>query len=91
MVLATGEPYTRRMFQQKRLLRLLGAFSAHHVPVTGFVIQKQVESLGAIGCLILREWINQGLDEQIEEEIVRDESGFEPPHDTGREEAGVLP
>jgi peptidoglycan/xylan/chitin deacetylase (PgdA/CDA1 family) len=74
--------------------KLLGAFRAHHVPVTGFVIQKRAESLGPAGRLILREWVDQGLDlgnhtyshpdindltpEQIEEEIVRGESGFGP-------------
>ena len=74
--------------------KLLSAFRAHHVPVTGFVIQKRAESLGLAGRLILREWIDQGLDlgnhtyshpdindlaaEQIEEEIVRGESGFGP-------------
>jgi hypothetical protein len=58
--------------------KLLGAFNAHHVPVTSLVIEKQVEPLGAVGGLIPREWINQGLDEQIEEEIMRDESGIEP-------------
>jgi len=28
--------------------KLLAAFQAHHVPVTGFVIQKTVESLGTV-------------------------------------------
>ncbi|MES1262272.1 MAG: polysaccharide deacetylase family protein [Acidobacteriota bacterium] len=43
--------------------KLLAAFRAHHVPVTGFVIQKSVESPGAApGTRILREWIQQGLD-----------------------------
>jgi peptidoglycan/xylan/chitin deacetylase (PgdA/CDA1 family) len=42
---------------------LLAAFQAHHVPVTGFVIQKRVESLGpAAGTNILREWISRGFD-----------------------------
>jgi peptidoglycan/xylan/chitin deacetylase (PgdA/CDA1 family) len=43
--------------------RLLAAFRVHHVPVTGFVIQKGVESLGtASGTRILREWVSQGFD-----------------------------
>ena len=43
--------------------RLLAAFKAHHVPVTGFVIQKGVESLSpTVGTTILREWITYGLD-----------------------------
>jgi peptidoglycan/xylan/chitin deacetylase (PgdA/CDA1 family) len=70
--------------------RLLAAFRAHHVPVTGFVIQKRVESLGSAGPKILRQWIREGFDlgnhtyshpdvndlsiEQIQEEIVRGES-----------------
>jgi peptidoglycan/xylan/chitin deacetylase (PgdA/CDA1 family) len=74
--------------------RLLAPFTAHHVPVTGFVIQERVESLGLVGTQILREWTRQGFDlgnhtyshpdindllpEQIEEEIVRGESGFRP-------------
>jgi len=33
--------------------KLLGTFRANHVPVTGFVIQRRVESLGAAGRLIL--------------------------------------
>ena len=43
--------------------KLLAAFQAHHVPVTGFVIQKSVESLGPeLGPGILKDWIAQGLD-----------------------------
>jgi peptidoglycan/xylan/chitin deacetylase (PgdA/CDA1 family) len=43
--------------------RLLAAFRARHVPVTGFVIQKHVESLGPLaGTRILKEWISQGFD-----------------------------
>jgi peptidoglycan/xylan/chitin deacetylase (PgdA/CDA1 family) len=43
--------------------KLLAAFQAHHVPVTGFVIQKTVESLGATsGPGILKEWIRRGFD-----------------------------
>src|SRR5580658_5918764 len=42
-------------------LDLLAAFQVHHVPVTGFVIQKRVESLGlASGTRILKEWISRG-------------------------------
>jgi peptidoglycan/xylan/chitin deacetylase (PgdA/CDA1 family) len=44
-------------------LDLLAAFQAHHVPVTGFVIQKRVESLGLVsGTRILKEWITRGFD-----------------------------
>jgi peptidoglycan/xylan/chitin deacetylase (PgdA/CDA1 family) len=69
--------------------RLLAAFRAHHVPVTGFVIQTRVEALGAAGPKILRRWMSEGLDlgnhtyshpdtngltiEQIQDEIVRGE------------------
>jgi peptidoglycan/xylan/chitin deacetylase (PgdA/CDA1 family) len=43
--------------------KLLTAFQVRHVPVTGFVIQKRVESLGsASGNKILRKWITQGFD-----------------------------
>jgi hypothetical protein len=42
---------------------LLVGFQAHHVPVTGFVIQKRIESLGSTsGTRILREWISHGFD-----------------------------
>src|ERR1700733_386331 len=38
--------------------QLLNAFQVHHAPVTGFVIQKRVESLGsASGLKILQDWI----------------------------------
>ncbi|HEY1759866.1 MAG TPA: polysaccharide deacetylase family protein [Bryobacteraceae bacterium] len=43
--------------------KLLAAFKRHHVPVTGFVIQKRVEDIGpAVGTAILKEWISQGFD-----------------------------
>jgi peptidoglycan/xylan/chitin deacetylase (PgdA/CDA1 family) len=43
--------------------KLLSAFQAHHVPVTGFVIQKRVESLGPTsGTIILKEWTSRGFD-----------------------------
>ena len=43
--------------------KLLAALQAHHVPVTGFVIQKRVESLGpASGISILKEWTSRGFD-----------------------------
>ena len=43
--------------------KLLAGLARHHVPVTGFVIQKGVEDLGvAAGTGILREWIRGGLD-----------------------------
>ena len=41
---------------------LLAAFQAHHIPVTGFVIQKTVESLGPVtASAILKDWISQRL------------------------------
>jgi peptidoglycan/xylan/chitin deacetylase (PgdA/CDA1 family) len=43
--------------------KLLAALQAHHVPVTGFVIQSRVESLGVeMGAGILREWVKRGFD-----------------------------
>jgi peptidoglycan/xylan/chitin deacetylase (PgdA/CDA1 family) len=44
-------------------VKLLAAFQAHRIPVTGFVIQKTVESLGPTsGVAILREWTSRGFD-----------------------------
>jgi peptidoglycan/xylan/chitin deacetylase (PgdA/CDA1 family) len=73
---------------------LLSAFRAHHIPVTGFVIQEHVESLGPAGAQILKQWVGQGFDlgnhtyshpdiydlstETFEEEILRGESGIAP-------------
>jgi peptidoglycan/xylan/chitin deacetylase (PgdA/CDA1 family) len=43
--------------------KLLAAFRRHHVPVTGFVIQKRAESLGlTVGTRILKSWIGHGFD-----------------------------
>lgn len=43
--------------------KLLAALQAHHVPATGFVIEKTVESLGGeTGRNILRQWTRGGLD-----------------------------
>ena len=43
--------------------KLLDALARHHVPVTGFVIQKDVEDLGlASGTQILSEWTTRGFD-----------------------------
>jgi len=43
--------------------KLLDALGRHHVPVTGFVIQKGVEELGmGPGTAILREWTRRGFD-----------------------------
>lgn len=43
--------------------KLLAAIQTYHIPVTGFVIQKTVESLGpTTGVSILREWIRRGFD-----------------------------
>jgi peptidoglycan/xylan/chitin deacetylase (PgdA/CDA1 family) len=74
--------------------KILAAFRAHHIPVTGFVIQKRVESLGPAGLSILQQWTRYGFDlgnhtyshpdinelsiEQIQEEIVRGESAIGP-------------
>ena len=74
--------------------KLLAALKAHHVPVTGFVIEMIVESLGHTGTQILRQWIKQGYDlgnhsyshpdmndlteQQIKEEIVGGEATFAP-------------
>ena len=46
--------------------KLLDAFEDDHVPVTGFVIQKTVESLGpALGPDILKAWTSRGLTSEI--------------------------
>ena len=43
--------------------KLLGAFQAHHVPVTGFVIETSVKSLGpTAGRRILTDWTKRGFD-----------------------------
>jgi peptidoglycan/xylan/chitin deacetylase (PgdA/CDA1 family) len=44
--------------------RLLAAFAKHHIPVTGFVIQKSVEQKPdlATGTRVLQHWIASGLD-----------------------------
>src|SRR4051794_32234817 len=43
--------------------KLMAAFRAHRVPVTGFVFQKRVEALGPkSGPGILKEWIRRGFD-----------------------------
>jgi peptidoglycan/xylan/chitin deacetylase (PgdA/CDA1 family) len=43
--------------------KLLAALARHHVPATGFVIQRGAESLGlASGTEILREWTRRGFD-----------------------------
>jgi peptidoglycan-N-acetylglucosamine deacetylase len=74
---------------------LLRALREHHVPVTGFVIRKQVEGLGADGPRILQEWRRAGFDlanhsyshrnmndltvQEIEREIVRGQAGLGKP------------
>jgi peptidoglycan/xylan/chitin deacetylase (PgdA/CDA1 family) len=56
---ASDAPATAELVNRK----LLTAFHAYHVPVTGFVIQKNVEAFGAkIGPGILQAWINGGFD-----------------------------
>lgn len=43
--------------------RLLEAFTKRHTPVTGFVIGKVVDQIGAVaGTRILQEWVTDGLD-----------------------------
>jgi peptidoglycan/xylan/chitin deacetylase (PgdA/CDA1 family) len=43
--------------------RILSALARHHVPVTGFVIQKGVEELGMdAGSQILQDWTTHGFD-----------------------------
>jgi peptidoglycan/xylan/chitin deacetylase (PgdA/CDA1 family) len=43
--------------------KLLSSIARHHVPVTGFVIQKNVEEMGSrAGTEILREWTQRGSD-----------------------------
>jgi len=43
--------------------KLLTGFARHHVPVTGFVVQKHLEDLGlASGTEILRQWTLHGFD-----------------------------
>jgi len=72
--------------------KLLAAFKSHHVPVTGFVIQKRTDSLGISGKKILGKWTRQGFDlgnhtyshpdindlstDQIEKEILNGESAI---------------
>jgi len=56
---ASEVPSTAEIVNRK----LLAALQAHRVPVTGFVIQKTVESLGpALGTSILKEWTSRGFD-----------------------------
>ncbi|HTJ30170.1 MAG TPA: polysaccharide deacetylase family protein [Acidobacteriaceae bacterium] len=44
-------------------IRLLDVLAKHHVPVTGFVIEKSLESIGRpVGRGILRDWIDEGFD-----------------------------
>lgn len=43
--------------------RILRAFKRHHIPATGFVIEKKVEDLGKpTGQLILQQWTRPGFD-----------------------------
>jgi peptidoglycan/xylan/chitin deacetylase (PgdA/CDA1 family) len=43
--------------------KVLNALVRHHVPVTGFVIQRGVDDLGtAAGTAILRDWVRRGFD-----------------------------
>jgi peptidoglycan/xylan/chitin deacetylase (PgdA/CDA1 family) len=43
--------------------KLLAALARHHIPVTGFVIEKHTENLGIeTGTQILREWTERGFD-----------------------------
>jgi peptidoglycan/xylan/chitin deacetylase (PgdA/CDA1 family) len=55
----SGAPSTAEIINRN----LLAAFQFHHIPVTGFVIQQRVESLGSpFGTRILKEWTSQGFD-----------------------------
>jgi peptidoglycan/xylan/chitin deacetylase (PgdA/CDA1 family) len=63
----TGSPSTTQAEEAKRAAKanhkLLRALARHHVPVTGFVVQRGVEDLGvASGTTILREWTASGFD-----------------------------
>ena len=74
--------------------KILAALARHHVPTTGFVIQKRVEELGASGTQILSQWMKHGFDlgnhswshpdfneltiDQMESEIVRGEADRKP-------------
>src|SRR5664280_1500849 len=42
---------------------ILAALSRHHVPTTGFVIDKRIEEMGAAaGTSILQDWVKHGFD-----------------------------
>lgn len=74
--------------------KLLAAFKKYRVPVTGFVNEGRVQSLGQTGSQILSQWIAHGLDlgnhtyshadfntlsvPQFEDEIVRGETSVAP-------------
>ena len=63
----TGEDKPMLPVDAKRAVaanhKLLRPIARHHVPVTGFVIQKGVEDLGpGSGTEILREWTQHGFD-----------------------------
>jgi peptidoglycan/xylan/chitin deacetylase (PgdA/CDA1 family) len=74
---------------------LLAAFQAHHVPVTGFVIQKRVESLGPVsGTRILKEWTSRGFDlgnHTYSHPDINDLSPEQIEQEIVRGEAGVAP
>ena len=72
--------------------KLIAAFRARRIPVSGFVIQKNVEELGPEGAHILEAWRRAGFDlgnhtyshadfndlsiERMKDEIVRGEAGI---------------
>jgi peptidoglycan/xylan/chitin deacetylase (PgdA/CDA1 family) len=74
--------------------KLLAAFRAHRVPVTGFVIGDRAQQLGPAGPRILTQWVHDGFDlgnhtwshpemnqlsvEEIEQEIVHAEPVIAP-------------
>lgn len=63
----TGEDKPMLPVDAKRAVaanqKLLRSIARHHVPVTGFVVQKGVEALGpGSGAEILREWTRRGFD-----------------------------
>jgi peptidoglycan/xylan/chitin deacetylase (PgdA/CDA1 family) len=74
--------------------RILSVLKRYGVPAVGFVNEKQVENLGAVGRQILEQWIGQDLDianhtyshadfnrltvEQFEQEVIKGEKTFLP-------------
>jgi peptidoglycan/xylan/chitin deacetylase (PgdA/CDA1 family) len=92
---AEGSGHSKPQAEQaaKANRKLLVAFARHHVPVTGFVIEKNIKGI-ASGTEILWAWTRHGLDlgnhtyehlnfdeesvEQYEDQILRGEATFVP-------------